>query len=76
MGQLTAADLRRRIGRLADLEPGLVQEVGLWRGDDGLLLFPERKQYLAGTPCGPLRPRQVWPSAAASAKAGSPRANS
>jgi hypothetical protein len=74
--QLTLEDVKRRIARLAELERGLAPEIGMQREDDGLLLFRERKRYLAGTPCGPPRPRQVWPSAAASAKAGSPRANS
>jgi hypothetical protein len=47
MRQLTVADVKRRIARLAELERGLAREIGLQRDeDDGLLLFRERKQYL------------------------------
>jgi hypothetical protein len=45
MRQLTVADVKRRTGRLAELERGLAREIGLQR-DDELLLFRERRQYL------------------------------
>jgi hypothetical protein len=41
--QLTLADLKKRIGRLN----GLAEEVRLQRGAEGVLLFRERRQYLA-----------------------------
>jgi hypothetical protein len=42
------ADLKARIERLQELAAGLGKEVALWKGNDGLLLFVERKRYLAG----------------------------
>ena len=54
MRQLTVADVRRRIARLAELERGLAREIGLQR-DEELLLFRERRHYLGG-PC-----RTPWP---------------
>jgi hypothetical protein len=41
------ADLKARIERLEKLARGFSAEVGRWKGDDGLLLFRERKAYLA-----------------------------
>jgi hypothetical protein len=43
---LTLADIQGRIGRLEGLARGFAREVALQR-DDELLLFRERKQYLA-----------------------------
>jgi hypothetical protein len=45
--QLQVRDLTARIARLEELAKGLAKEVGLQRGDDGVLLARERKQYLA-----------------------------
>jgi hypothetical protein len=42
--QLT--DIRRRVKRLEQLVKGLAKEIGLWRGEESLLLFGERKRYL------------------------------
>jgi hypothetical protein len=42
------ADLKARVKRLEELAEGLGREVALWKGNDGLLLFAERKRYLAG----------------------------
>jgi hypothetical protein len=42
------ADLKGRIIRLERLAQGLAREVELQRGSEELLLFRERKQYLAG----------------------------
>jgi hypothetical protein len=42
--QLTVADLK---GRIAWLDRGLAKEVGLQRGAEDVLLFRERRQYLA-----------------------------
>jgi hypothetical protein len=41
-------DLQARIIRLKQLAKGLAREVGLQRGAEDVLLFRERKQYLAG----------------------------
>jgi hypothetical protein len=46
--QLELADLKARIARLDQLARGLAQEVGLQRGEEDVLQFRERKQYLAG----------------------------
>ena len=40
------ADLKARIERLEKLAQGFSVEEGRWKGDDGLLLFRERKAYL------------------------------
>jgi hypothetical protein len=40
-------DLKARIERLETLAQVFAKEVDLWRGDDGLLLFREKKGYLA-----------------------------
>jgi hypothetical protein len=45
--QLTLADLKGRIARLERLAKGLAREVDRQRGAEELLLFRERKQYLA-----------------------------
>jgi hypothetical protein len=44
--QLTLADLKARIERLARLEQGFAREIGLQREAEDQLLFRERKQYL------------------------------
>ena len=44
--QLQVPDLKARIARLEELAKGLAKEVGLQRGDDGVLLSRECKQYL------------------------------
>jgi hypothetical protein len=46
--QLTVADIKARIARLDRLMKGLVKDVGLQRGAEDVLLFRERRQYLAG----------------------------
>ena len=46
--QLTLADLKARIARLDRLARGLGKEVVLQRGADDVLLYREKKQYLAG----------------------------
>jgi hypothetical protein len=43
-----SADLKATVKRLQELAEGLGREVALWKGNDGLLLFAERKRYLAG----------------------------
>jgi hypothetical protein len=45
--EMGLADLKARIERLDKLARGFSAEVGRWKGDDGLLLFRERKAYLA-----------------------------
>jgi hypothetical protein len=45
--QLTLEDVKRRIARLEQLERGLAREVEQQREAEDLLLFRERKQYLA-----------------------------
>jgi hypothetical protein len=47
------ADLKARIERLEKLARGFSAEVGRWKGDDGLLLFRERKAYLAAVQDAP-----------------------
>jgi hypothetical protein len=42
--QLT--DIRRRVKRLERLVEGLASEIALWRGEEDLLQFGERKRYL------------------------------
>jgi hypothetical protein len=44
--EMGLADLKARIERLDKLARGFALEVGRWKGDDGLLLFRERKAYL------------------------------
>jgi hypothetical protein len=44
--QLRVRDLKARIARLEGLAEGLAKEVGLQRGDDGVLLAREWRQYL------------------------------
>jgi hypothetical protein len=39
-------DLKRRIQRLERLVKGLAKEIALWRGEEGLLRFGEKRQYL------------------------------
>jgi hypothetical protein len=46
--QLELRDLKARIARLDQLARGLAREVGLQRGAEDVLLFRERRQYLAG----------------------------
>jgi hypothetical protein len=46
--QLTLADMKARITRLERLAKGLAREVELQRGVEDVLLFRERKQYVAG----------------------------
>ena len=45
--EMGLAEIRARIERLDKLARGFAAGVGRWRGDDGLLLFRERKAYLA-----------------------------
>jgi hypothetical protein len=45
--QLELADIKRRIDRLGRLARGLAKEVEMQRGAEDVLLFRERKQYLA-----------------------------
>jgi hypothetical protein len=46
--RLELRDLKARIERLDQLARGLAKEVGLQKGAEDVLLFRERKQYLAG----------------------------
>jgi hypothetical protein len=47
--KMTVAAVKARVRRLGALARGLAKEVGLWRGGaDNLLLYRERKAYLAG----------------------------
>jgi hypothetical protein len=46
--QLTPGDLKARIARLDRLARGLAREVGLQKGAEDVLLFRERRPYLAG----------------------------
>jgi hypothetical protein len=48
--QLTRADIMGRIARLDRLDRGLAREVALQRGAEDVLLFRERRQYLAAVP--------------------------
>jgi hypothetical protein len=45
--QLTLADIKARIDRPDRLARGLAKEAELQRGAEGVLLFRERRQYLA-----------------------------
>jgi hypothetical protein len=45
--QLTMADLKARVARLEDLSRGLAKEGVLQRGVQDVLLYRERKEYLA-----------------------------
>src|SRR5262249_31570082 len=47
-GVMQLTDLKVRIKRLEGLAKGLAREVELQRGGEDVLLFGERKQYLAG----------------------------
>jgi hypothetical protein len=56
--QLTLADIKRRIDRLHRLARGLAREVEMQRGAEDVLLFRERKQYLAVVQDAPGRGRR------------------
>jgi hypothetical protein len=43
---MNLADLKARVARLGALAKGLAKESGLWRHEEALLLFAERKLYL------------------------------
>jgi hypothetical protein len=63
--EMGLADLKARIGRLDKLARGFSLEVGRWKGDDGLLLFRERKWPSRNGrarlwPSGKQQEKQAW----------------